>query len=211
MKRLLALLVVPFLLSAPAWSQPERAQPHPEAPLLSVQFGGGTLNDYLNVLNPANSPQRINIMVPDGAREIEVPAVSLFNVSPSTAVYSLEFLTARNGLGLIQVQEVRGESSTPLYALKVSRDVEVLKTREATTRVFSLNELTRGEDQYVPVTGVEVIDDATLLATLAPTCGPIGLAEFGGRTYVLGECPQIGFNPRTHDSDGWCGAGIVPV
>lgn len=44
---------------------------------------------------------------------------------------------------------------------------------------------------------IELIDDATLVATLAPTCGSIGLAEFGGRTYVLGDCPQLGLTRRT--------------
>ena len=42
-----------------------------------------------------------------------------------------------------------------------------------------------------PVRIVEVMDDASLMATLMPTCGNVGLARIGDEVRVFGDCPEL--------------------
>lgn len=42
-----------------------------------------------------------------------------------------------------------------------------------------------------PAGMVEVIDDASLMTTLMPTCGNVGLARMGEQVRVFGDCPEL--------------------
>ncbi len=42
-----------------------------------------------------------------------------------------------------------------------------------------------------PVGIVEVMDDASLMTTLMPRCGNVGLARMGDEVRVFGDCPEL--------------------
>lgn len=161
MKSLLALFVVPGLMFSPSLAQPESASPRAE-PIVTVQFEGGTIKDFIRVLNPPSSPQRINIIVPEGAGDIEVPGVNLFNVPAATAVRALEFLTARNGNAILEIEELRTPGVPTSYALEVSPRAFEIKSQANAVRVFSLNSITRRDEASNASTGMK--DDTVLTA-----------------------------------------------
>jgi hypothetical protein len=65
-----------------------------ERPLLSVEFKGGTVTEFVEVVKDA-SPVPVNVVGPAEAMKMPVPAVSLRNVTPFMALQTLEYVNER--------------------------------------------------------------------------------------------------------------------
>ncbi|HYD01829.1 MAG TPA: hypothetical protein VEB22_11435, partial [Phycisphaerales bacterium] len=152
--------------------RPPRAATEP-GKLLSVEFNGGTLAQFVEAVKAA-SPDPINVIVPAELSRISVPAVSLKSLSPMMALQSLEFAVNRasaiggargieqaGAVGQIRVVQLNTENgnnaasgSAPTFAVSYERAmthpqhaINAASAAALSTRVFSVRELLAVKEQ----------------------------------------------------------------
>src|SRR5688500_8384466 len=92
-----ALLVLSGLLSgappAPAQQQPAAAPnvPKTSGPVVSIDFAGGTVNDFIGAVQKAAAPAAVNVIRPAEAAAVPAPPISLRNVTVQTALEALRW------------------------------------------------------------------------------------------------------------------------
>jgi hypothetical protein len=136
-------------------------------PLLSVEFSGGTLGQFVDAVKAA-CPEPLNVIVPAEAIQMPVPHLSLKSISPQMALQSLEYVNDRNGgragggsLGYdLKVISLNNESvpnavsnSSQTFAIAIARPFQTPQyqiggTAPANvliTRVYSVSDLLSSE------------------------------------------------------------------
>lgn len=91
----------------PAAAVPE---PDPAAPLINVQFDGGTVAQYVDTVKAACSQSPINVILPAEAADIPLPAIKLINVSAATALDAIVFSQPASGDYQFEVESVGSRS-----------------------------------------------------------------------------------------------------
>jgi len=106
---------------------------------VSVDFGGGTLNEYVSALRNAQSKQPINIVVTPEAEDLPVPPVNLIDVPIEAAVEMLEgkYPLPESGYASVDVDDYSrfGDPNHTLLKVAASRDA-----RNVHTSVWSVTE-----------------------------------------------------------------------
>ncbi len=98
-----------------AKSQPQPETPPPEwgdarantGPLITVEFPGGTVANFIEALRQAASPDPVNAVVSDTASRVVLAPVRLRKVALETAIQSIE--TAAGDIGSWRISRVRLE------------------------------------------------------------------------------------------------------
>jgi len=88
--------------------RPQLATPQDDR--ISLNFPGGTLADYIQVLNTAPGIKHLNIILNNGAEKAQVPPVALTGVSPMVALQVLEEIASISG-GIV-ISSFGGEGSS---------------------------------------------------------------------------------------------------
>jgi hypothetical protein len=202
---------------------PPSAQALPEAPAeattLSVEFPGGTIKDYIEVL--AKAAPDLNVVIRPETADIPMPPVSLKGVAHSTALQLIPALAERGdeiavtpvlrpGAGgsevfVIGIQPPRPQG-LPMMQPAVTMQPGVPRgVRNSTpppsfpgqtaksVRVFSLRSLTSGSDALKPETVLTAIDTALGLQRADGEGEPasIKLHAESGLLVVHGDSVQI--------------------
>lgn len=180
-------LVLAAALAAPLAFAQQQPQPAPgqstplhptrgsiAAPLLSVEFAGGTLAQFVEAVKAA-SPEPVNVIVPGEVASLAVPPLSLKSVTPFMALQSLEFINNRGNVQAAQTGSIRTNGSVlrvaqlnldnvanapsgsaQTFAIAYDRAVPGLQPgmpgspfgSGVTTRVFSVRELLAVDGTY---------------------------------------------------------------
>lgn len=93
-------------------------------PLLTIDFPGGTVSQYVNALKNAASTAgvAVNIIVPADAAKVEMPAISLQSVRAATALNALETAFRRNSEHQFKVEEFSQDTGeSPSFAISYMR------------------------------------------------------------------------------------------
>lgn len=155
----IALLVSSALLaakSAEGQSQPSGGPggkvvaPAPEGrigPVVSVHFPGGTLEEYIGALQQAAGDKPMNVVVPASAKKVELPAITLRNVSVFTALSAVRSAFEENSEHRFDVRPV-GDPMDLTYAveyLRVERSAPATRGGQAAAtrilEVYSIRDL----------------------------------------------------------------------
>ncbi len=150
-----ALFVLSGLLAsaapAPAQSPPEQAGSRSQlsknaGPVVSIDFPGGTINDFIKAVQKAAAPAAVNVIRPAEAASVQAPPISLRNVTVKTALESLRFAFQDSGEHRFQVEDFGGDAgSEPVYAVRYgrmsSRAAAPPPADDRTIEVFSIRDL----------------------------------------------------------------------
>ena len=108
-----AALLLSTLLGT-AVSPAQNAQP--TRPIVSIDFDGGSLEDFVEEIRGAG--ENINILIPPEASEVTVPAVSLKSVGVEAALEAVATITLSDTVR-VRVSTMLG-AGVPIYAVRVS-------------------------------------------------------------------------------------------
>ncbi|MFZ4574125.1 MAG: secretin N-terminal domain-containing protein [Phycisphaerales bacterium] len=108
---------------------------------ISFEFPGGRVRDFITALTVARGGKNVNVVVAEDVSGMDVPAISLSNVSVESAVMALGHIADGRG---IRVAPVKGGGGDPVYSISSN----VTPTRRQAgpaeeTTVLSLNRVTR--------------------------------------------------------------------
>lgn len=116
-----AIVLVASLIDARSLTaqQPAAAPPpRKEGPVISVQFPGGTLDDYIKAVQKAAAPTPVNVIRADSAGAIQLPAVILKDVSPGTALEAVEWIFRGDDRQRFDVSDFRSDDQgSDVYAV----------------------------------------------------------------------------------------------
>lgn len=94
---------------------------HPEG-LISVQFGGGTVADYVNLLRGAMKPQPSNIALSESAAGAVLPQVQLDAVTLGTALEAIQFIAPTGTGEQWVIQPLTNGDEPPAFAVTLVRN-----------------------------------------------------------------------------------------
>lgn len=176
MKRLLAASVLAVALAGvPAVGQ-TREGPAPSAtyisPVVSIEFGGGTVSAYIDALRKAVAPQPVNVILSRDASTAEIAAISLKQVALNTALMAIE-PAAGHASGDWKIRRINVErlDEFPANSIASAFSVDYMPRREMVSpmgpqpmavEVFSIADLIRRQGGA----GVPLMKDVPLLATV---------------------------------------------
>jgi hypothetical protein len=132
---------------------PPPSQPEQVGPIISVNFAGGQLRDYVAAVREAAAKvgQGVNIIMPKEAETETVPAISLTSVSVDTALRALSFTFTDNSGPQVATRVISNTSDqTITFAMQYANRRPSLATppgmmmqgsEPRTSRVYSLRSL----------------------------------------------------------------------
>ncbi len=136
--------------------------------LISVEFEGGTVAQYIVALEKVAGP--INIVVPEDAAEIPLPAIGLNNATVSAAIELLNTRVPGDGYAMIlQVEKIRpfDAREQPTYRMQLDRYGRERKPQEE-TQVWSAAQLLATHFKSADVlAAIEAALDVSNLSTKA--------------------------------------------
>lgn len=110
--------------------------------VVSVEFGGGSIREFVEALK-RGSARPINVVMPGEASEMTLPAISLKNVPVLSALRSLEFVFTRErgDDSLFRVSMIdKTAGAEPVYVLEMLPQVSVY-SEPIVTRSYSVRDL----------------------------------------------------------------------
>lgn len=164
--RVFAVGIISILAGSQVFAQPDRPAPLqpggrsgpalPRGPLITVNFPGGTMRDYVALVQKAAAPSQVNVVQPPNAAEMKLPEISLKEVTVKSALEAIQWaLYDEYGNPQFGIQASSNDGdTTPLYAVVVLRNVQqqmgrpqgVPRSQEQRSQieVFSIRELIEG-------------------------------------------------------------------
>lgn len=122
--------------------------PHTELPVISLRFEGGTLREFVDVLNAISGKDSINVGFRNHADQAIMPAIALKGVSVATAMQSMRELADPGPSQYVSVTQVIEGFGAPLYTIDVRNRAELqpqITSDILSTRVFSLKDVLRAQ------------------------------------------------------------------
>jgi hypothetical protein len=119
------------------------SSPPPQAPALSVEFPGGTVNEYIAALKAAAGATPVNAVISGDAGDRILPRISLRSVTVSTAISAIE-AAAGSADGRWSIQPIGGGPGGA-YAIAVDADRNNGGRGSQLFEVHSIQQLIQGE------------------------------------------------------------------
>jgi hypothetical protein len=114
-------------------------------PILSVEFPGGTVKGFVEAVRQAARADRVNVIVPKEAESVQIPAISLRDVTAYTALQSLEYAVIGDSGYQFKVARIgKTDESSATFAIQFySRGMQQASSSAARleTRVISIHDL----------------------------------------------------------------------
>lgn len=166
-------VLVALSLAGPALAQDEgvpvrksvqvaRAAPDPAGPdvILTINFPGGTVGDYINQLKAAAGKQPANIVTSRAATEVQIGPISLREVSLYTALSAIATAAGRDTIWSVQTLVSPTTKAIEGYAIEFEQRNKVAQPRlyspsDVGIQVISLRDITEpipGDPPGVPLT-----------------------------------------------------------
>lgn len=182
-------LVIASLTCPLAGAQPVAGQPNTQVirhvggqaveravtPLLSVEFAGGTLGQFVDAVKGATT-ETINVVVPADAMVLAVPRLSLKNVSPFMALQSLEYINQRVALAPSGPHMSPGMSNFSEITVQDLNQSDRSPFESARTFAIVYTKRDRAVQQYgLEIPGLTQTTQVFTVRDLLPTEGPNAL------------------------------------
>jgi hypothetical protein len=192
-----AALLLSTLLGT-AVSPAQNAQP--TRPIVSIDFDGGSLEDFVEEIRGAG--QNINILIPPEAAEVSVPAVALKSVGVEAALEAVAAITLSDSVS-VGVSTMLG-AGVPIYAVRVNFSSNTRRSgfENVDVRVISISSLTQslpGDPEPARITtSAETILTAidTGMEVVGGERATIKYHEDSGLLFVKGTRTQLNITER---------------
>lgn len=155
----LATCLAPAPIAMSQDQQPVRAAdqaPASEPELVNIDFAGGTLAEFVSAMREAVAPSQVNVILRGGAEAIEVPSVSLRNVTTESVFEAIcpperaRIDYVRNLGAPIFVIEGKSVVYTPVRDAETTRALgrmlygDAVQARPPALRIYSVKDITSG-------------------------------------------------------------------
>lgn len=127
----LALILGASLLAARPAPAQDRAQPGAPVPqeraagrdtaVLSVDFKGGTVEEYLKALERSAEGKPVNVVVPEEAKVVPLPAITLRKVRLRSALEAIQAAFSMDSEHMFDVRPIGDENTDMVYSLRYGR------------------------------------------------------------------------------------------
>ena len=159
-----ALALALAMMITPVAAQVAAAEQVPATQLISVDFDGGSLRDYVDAIR---SVSKTNILLEDGVDEVMVPAVELKRVEVGTALDAVTDIVEDKRS--VNVRSHRSKFGATVYTVQVrsrqQTNVATMQGPQRHVQVFSLRSLIEPMPGY-PGDEAQVFEAKTILTAI---------------------------------------------
>lgn len=155
---------------------PVGASSNPE-PLVSVEFRGGTVRQFVDAIRASAGSANVNVIMPAEADGVPLPAISLREVSPYTALQAIEFAANQDGTVQFAITRLgKGEEGSATFAVRFASRTppgsgsSMAASAKQETRVFSIRDLTEAPADLPADPSMVASAETVLNAVQAASC-----------------------------------------